>query len=363
LLGLCVAMLSLTSGYWAALAAAALGSALVARADEAVPRWRRLAPALALSLAVAALISIPPLLPYWSAHREQGLVRTTEEARSFASEPASYLATPARLHYGAWSHRFFGARGGAFFPGLCGLALAAAALRAPGWRDARVRMLLAVALAGFVLSLGPRTPAYAALRALFPPMQGLRDPSRFGYLVLLAVALLAPLGLASLRRRSSGRRGTLLACAAIAAVNAEALVAPIQYAPFHGFSPIYTRVADAPAGSVLAEFPLYGASEIYRNAEYVLASTVHWKPLVNGYSGFTPPSFVRRAELLRGFPDDAAFAELQRLGVTHVAVHFARYREPRLTSLRDSLQTLPGLELLETGPSGERLYLLRRTTP
>jgi len=177
------------------------------------------------------------------------------------------------------------------------------------------------------------------------------------------VALLAPLGLAWLRRRIGGTRGMLLACIAIAAVNAEALVAPIQYAPFEGFSPIYTRVAEAKPGSVLAEFPLYAVGEIYRNAEYVLASTVHWKPLVNGYSGFTPASFVKRAELLRGFPDDAALAELQRLGVTHVAVHFARYREPRRTSLRQSLETRPDLELLLTGPSGERLYLLRRTAP
>lgn len=362
-LGLCVALLSLTSGYWAALAAAALGGTVVARADEAVARWRTLVPNLALAVAVSALLAIPPLMPYWRAYSEQGLVRTAEEARSFASEPINYLATPARVHYDAWSRRFFGARGGAFFPGLCALALAAAALREGGLRKAHVRMLLAIAAAGFVLSLGPRTPAYSTLQALFPPMQGLRDPSRFGYLVLLAVALLAPLGLAWLRRRIGGTRGMLLACIAIAAVNAEALVAPIQYAPFEGFSPIYARVAEAKPGSVLAEFPLYGVGEIYRNAEYVLASTVHWKPLVNGYSGFTPASFVRRAELLRGFPDDAALAELQRLGVTHVAVHFARYREPRLTSLRQSLETRPDLELLLTGPSGERLYLLRRTAP
>jgi len=221
-LGVCVALLSLTSGYWAALAAAALGATVVARADEAVARWRSLLPALALALAVAATLSIPPLMPYWRAYSEQGLVRTTEEARSFASEPSNYLATPARVHYEAWSKPFFGARGGAFFPGLGALALAAAALREGGLRNGRVRMLLLIAAAGFVLSLGPRTPAYSALRTLFPPMQGLRDPSRFGYLVLLAVALLAPLGLASLRRRlGGGRRGTLVAGIAIAAVNAD----------------------------------------------------------------------------------------------------------------------------------------------
>ena len=361
-LGGCVALLCLTSGYWAALAAAALAAAALARGPELVAHARALVPALGLSVLVAAFLAVPPLLPYWRAHREQGLARSLHEATSFASEPQNYLATPARVHYDAWSQRFFGARGGAFFPGLTALALAALAFAGGGWRSPKSRMLLAIALAGFVLSLGPRTPAYAVFRALFPPMQGLRDPSRFGYLVLLAVGLLAPFGLAWLRRRFPAR-GTLLAALLIAAVNLEALVAPIQYTPWGGFSPLYARVAAAPAGSVLVEFPFYGPGEIYRNAEYVLASTAHWKPLVNGYSGFTPSAFAGRAERLRGFPDDASLAELRAVGATHVTVHVARYRAPRLLAIEFALHARPELELLETGPSGERLYLVKKAAP
>jgi hypothetical protein len=302
------------------------------------------------------------LLPYWRAHREQGLARTLEEAAAFASTPANYLATPGRLHHSLWSHRFFGASGGAFFPGLAGLALAAAALRDGGWRATRVGMLIAIAGAGVVLSLGPATPAYSLLHAAFPPMKGLRDPSRFGYLPLLSIALLAPIGLAALRRRAGGRAGAL-ALLAIAAVNVEALAAPMRYVAFEGFSPIYARVAEAAPGAVLAEFPFYPAADVYRNAEYVLASTEHWRPLVNGYSGFTPPGFAQRAEILRRFPDEAAFAELHRLGVTHVAVHLARYREPRRVLLAESLDSRSDLERLETGPAGERLYVLKRPAP
>jgi hypothetical protein len=122
-------------------------------------------------------------------------------------------------------------------------------------------------------------------------------------------------------------------------------------------------VAEAAPGAVLAEFPFYPAADVYRNAEYVLASTEHWRPLVNGYSGFTPPGFAQRAEILRRFPDEAAFAELHRLGVTHVAVHLARYREPRRVLLAESLDSRSDLERLETGPAGERLYVLKRPAP
>jgi hypothetical protein len=365
LLGGCVALLSLTSGYWSALAAAALGAALLARPLELVRDWRRVLPALGLSVLVAAALALPPLLPYWRAHREQGLSRSLEEASSFASEPSNYLATPARVHFDAWSQRYFGSRGGAFFPGFTALALALLAGAGHGWRSPRVRMLAAIALVGFLLSLGPRTPAYAALHALFPPMKALRDPSRFGYLVLLSVGLLAPFGLAWLRRRGGrrGARGTLLAALAVAAVNVEALVAPMSYTPFDGLSPIYARVAAAPADSVLAEFPFYGPAEIYRNAEYVLASTAHWRPLVNGYSGFVPAAFAGRAQRLAGFPDDTALAELRSLGVTHVSVHLARYRAPRALALEQSVKARPELELLETGPYGERLYTFRKAAP
>ncbi len=361
-LGASVALATLTSGYWAALAAVALAVSLLARAGDVARNARTLLPRLAFAALFAAALSLPVLLPYWRAHREQGLVRTLDEAAAFSSRPENYLATPARLHYSAWSHRFFGSSGGAFFPGLGGLVLAAAALRQGGLRAPLVRMLLAVAGAGFVLSLGPSTHAYSLLHSLFPPMKGLRDPSRFGYLLLLSVALLAPLGLAALRRRAGGHSGAL-ALAAIAAVNAEALAAPMRYVPFEGFSPIYAKVATAQEGSVLAEFPLYPAAEVYRNAEYVLASTEHWKPLVNGYSGFTPASFVKRAEILRHFPDAAAFVELHRLGVTHVVVHLARYREPRRALVVETLDGRPDLERLGTGPSGERLYLLKREAP
>jgi hypothetical protein len=215
-----------------------------------------------------------------------------------------------------------------------------------------------MAIAGFVLSLGPATPAYGALRALFPPMKTLRDPSRFVYLVLVAVALLAPLGLTALRARLSGARGMLAAIGVVAAVNLETLCAPLDYVRFEGFSPIYRRVAETP-GAVLAEFPFYPAAEVYRNASYVLASTQHWKPLVNGYSGFTPPSFVGRGDLLRRFPDDAAVQELRRLGVTLVTVHFGRYGSARAREVAERLAACADLEPLAAGPGGERLYRLR----
>lgn len=358
-LGLCVAALTVTSGYWAALVVVALALFLLADARDA---WRRRGPVtgrLALGAALSLLLAAPILTPYWKAHREQGLTRTLDEAASFSSAPASYLSTPARLHYATWSQRFYGSRGGSYFPGLAGSCLALLALASrKAWRDSRRRGLVLVAAAGFLLSLGPGTPLYKVLHAVFPPMQGLRDPSRFGHLVLLAVALLAGLGLRALRERLPGRRGSLAAAALVVIANVEALCAPIGYVPFEGFPAVYARLAREEPRAALAELPLYPPAEIYRNAGYVLASTVHWTPLVNGYSGFTPPAFVERAEVLRHFPDEAAIALLHELGVSHVIVHLGRYRPPRAERIATLLAARPDFQLLEAGTDGERLYRL-----
>ena len=53
---------------------------------------------------------------------------------------------------------------------------------------------------------------------------------------------------------------------------------------------------------VLAEVPFYPRQAIFENAEYVLNSTAHWRPLMNGYSGYTPATYVDVRELVLVLP-------------------------------------------------------------
>jgi hypothetical protein len=50
-------------------------------------------------------------------------------------------------------------------------------------------------------------------------------------------------------------------------------------------------------------------------------STHHWQPIVNGYSGFFPRTFMELAEQTRGFPDDRSIEYLKRRGVDLIVVH------------------------------------------
>jgi hypothetical protein len=84
--------------------------------------------------------------------------------------------------------------------------------------------------------------------------------------------------------------------------------------------PVYRAIAALPAEAVLVELP-FGIEDY--ELRYMLASAVHRRPLLNGYSGGYPSSYIQNRavfERLLANPD-RAWARLLTAGVTHVIVH------------------------------------------
>ena len=324
-LGAWVICAALTSGYLAVFVTAALGAALLVRMPSL---WNRRGAGAAWRLAVAAAVTLAVLLGLLHPYLERQVARPlTADAPDIATALTSFLATAARMHYGLWSDAFFSTARQALFPGVVALVLAAAALairtrRAEGARP----LLLAVAAAGVCLSLGPLTPVYEWAYDLFPPVRVLRAPSRFGLLVVFAVAALAGLGLAGLRRRVSPRRGAAVAVGLLALATVENLHAPISYRPVDWTAPIHRALAAVGPGPI-AELPFYSRGEFHRNAWYLLASTNHWRPMVAGFGGSRPPGFDDLVRVAATWPSTLAVARLHALGVPHVIVHGER--DPR----------------------------------
>ena len=356
LLGVLVALQSLTSNYLMVFTVVAVTAAAIVRGPEWVrPAPGRTAALAAVAAGIAAVLVVPFLYPYYVARQEQGLTRTLDEVARYSSTWRDYLTTAGSLHYAWWSHRF--AEGStALFPGVVATALAAAGLlAAPGWRDARIRMAAAIGVAGLALSFGSALPGYALLYRWLPLLQGVRGAARFGFLVLVAVAVLAGFGVAAIHARAGSRRWWPVMVAIIfAAVNAEALRAPMTFRPFTGIPRIYQALKD-PSVAAIAEFPFYTPATILRNAPYVLNATAHWKPMVNGYSGFVPRRYAGIAEGLRDFPDDRSRAELRALGVTHVVVHVDAYGE-QAPAILAALGSAPWLTLVA---SDDRIRVYR----
>ena len=319
-LALWFALEGLTSVYLLVFTSVALVAATLVRPrDWLGKRFLALAPAAVLAIIVAGLILLPFMWPYWQSYRDQGFSRSLEDVAAFSASWQDYLSTPARLQYALWSHLWFS--GTALFPGVVGLALAGVAFACGvALRDPRARMCVALGVAGLVFSFGTQVPGYETLYHAIPAFQAIRAVVRYGYLVIVAVAVVAGFGTNELRRRLPANRQTLFACVVVTLTILDSLVAPIWFARVEGISPIYRTIAGT-ADAVVVEMPFYDAGAGFAHAKYMLNSTLNWKPLVNGYSGFQPPSFYKNAEALRDFPDARSIERLQSLGVTHVFVH------------------------------------------
>jgi hypothetical protein len=100
----------------------------------------------------------------------------------------------------------------------------------------------------------------------------------------------------------------------------EGTSAPLGLSRFESIPDIYAEVPRTP-GTVVVELPFYGTSTSLYHAEYMLNSTRHWQPIVNGNSDFRPQSFYDNVRLLQQFPSDPAIARLRAIGVTHVFVN------------------------------------------
>ncbi len=79
----------------------------------------------------------------------------------------------------------------------------------------------------------------------------------------------------------------------------------------------------------------------------MLNSTTHWMPLVNGFSDYTPKTFLDAADVLGQFPTRESLRHLVRDGVRYAVFHTDRYGQGR-----DALVA----RLQEFAPHLRRLY-------
>jgi hypothetical protein len=218
-------------------------------------------------------------------------------------------------------------------------------------------MLVAIAATGVLLSLGTHTPIYGWVYRAFPPLSGIRAASRFGTLFLMASAALAGLGLWRLRSSVAPRTAAAVTLLALLLVHVEALRAPFAFREFTGIPDLYTALAREPGRVVLVEQPFYRPEIVFMNADYVLHSTAHWRPLMNGYSGHVPASYVEYAREFARFPAAPALDAMRRAGVTHVMVHPARFTHG--DAVMQLCNSSPALERLGSGRNGITLFRLK----
>ena len=78
--------------------------------------------------------------------------------------------------------------------------------------------------------------------------------------------------------------------------------------------------------------------DFHLHTRYMLNSTTHWQPLVNGYSDHTPAEFRTMAVRLASFPSRDAFDALREKRVRYIVIHQKLYDRESLAGVARRLQ-------------------------
>jgi hypothetical protein len=224
----------------------------------------------------------------------------------------------------AWAHRWWAEYltkpSEALFPGILAIVLgvvgAKLALRG-ALRDV-AGFYIGLAIFTLWITFGPAAGLYTLLYYTVPVFSFLRAPSRAGIVVTLClVVLAAPAMVAIMKRRGANVAGAIL----LILVCADLYRAPLRTREAAPLAKAYQELARLPKAPTI-ELPYWseGAS-FHGHAEYMLASTAHWQPLINGYSDHIPQDFRDNAPILATFPSAQAFAVLEPLSARYVVIH------------------------------------------
>lgn len=349
LAGLFFGLSAWACGYQALLAAAILPIPILVLIQR--PAILRTAPA-------GIVVALAFLLPLQWLHK-QALAplhyeRTASETIFFSASLEGAFSTSASNR--VWGGATVNLRSiveGDLFQGVTVMGLAALALLALRSDLGRRRLIFgyaALAVCAWLVALGPEVRLFGL--SLFPgPFSFLREfevfrmirvPARASVFLCLGLSMLAAIGLD--RVRGAGWRVGLLTMALL-----EATVAPLNVVAadrcINAAEPvpaIYLWLKAQPGNDPVVELPILPNDGLFQrprfdDSVYLLWSTTHWKPLMNGYAGTEPQGYGRVRDVMKDFPSGESIALLRSMGVRHVLVHLRGFGPNRRKAIEDRL--------------------------
>jgi len=299
-------------------------------------------------MASSIVLVAPAFAHYLRLQSETGFERSLDDAAMYSAYFRSYLASAAHAHNWLlpiikdWNHEVL-------FPGFLSLVFGAIGIGAiastppapgrtvPGDRETTALYASLVVLS-FWASLGPRAGLYTLLFKTIPVFSLLRAPGRTGIVVALVLAIFSAFGVRTLGRRRAGRASAAIAVACCGAALLELSMIPIAWREAPAISPTYDVLARMPRGAV-AEFPFYEQRiDFHIHTVYMLNSTRHWQPLLNGYSDYIPPDFRELALVLASFPSRESFVAMRRRRTRYIVIHRDLYGAARAPEIEARLQ-------------------------
>jgi hypothetical protein len=325
-LGVTMTATALGCGYYGVFAILMVGCGVLAVATMRLlwtsrPLWT----ALVVAGMTAVVLVAPAFVPYLDLRRHDGFGRSLDEALRYSANWSAYLASAAYAH--GWMLKYLPPWSDVVFPGFTATILGVAGI----WIARRCRRGEVVVLYGglavlaFWASFGPTAYLYSVLYKTLPMFAWLRAPARFGVLVDFALSVLAGAAVSTLLSGLRDRRRASIAAAGIAAFASVELIVPFRMPDVPPVENVYRVLAAAPRGAVIEMPFFYPEVGLFQHSKYMVASTAHWMPLVNGYSDFIPPDFMEHVLTLAPFPSRDSFKLLEPNRVRYAVFHMYGY--------------------------------------
>jgi hypothetical protein len=320
LTGLACAYYGIFAGGMVALGIVMLG---ITRGCWKDPRYWAL---VALAAAVCLGLIAPFFIPYLRMQEATGFARPLDG--SYSANLSAWLISSAWAH--RWWAPYVADASEVLFPGIMaaifGIWGAVTMIRRPKPAAASLQrfspdvawLYITTAVIAFWTTFGPKAGLYTFFYYTIPVFSFLRAPSRTGIVVTLCLVVLAG---PALIRTLNRTRGLAMFAILFALAIADTYRAPLRMRDGPAVPAAYRTLARLPRGPVI-EVPFWSDRLAYhRHAEYMLGSTYHWQPLINGYSDHIPQDFRDAAGPLSGFPSANSFRILEQRGARYAVVH------------------------------------------
>lgn len=303
---------------------------------------------------VTAIITLAIGYPYFRTSKTFSYKRDIRDAIHFANRP-EYLFFPnnkTRLEQLLLNTIYKNDKGPYKYDGYWGLGLILLSLfslfyykRVQKKYKIVLSALFLIALFAFILSLGPafqwagkviKYPfiiplPYAVFYYLVPGFQGFRNSARWEVLTIFIISIIVGIIISSFFKKKSAVYSLLFIIVVSLIVLGE-INFPFTYQPIptlKQFPAVHQYIQNLPQNSKLIYLPIYSWNmQPYSNLEFEreFYSTLHFKTMVNGYSGFSPITWESMAaKTTVSFPDYEGISYLKKIGITHIVINMKEY--------------------------------------
>jgi len=219
-------------------------------------------------------------------------------------------------------------------------------------------VFLWTAIVFFIFSLGPylfindhqthiKLP-YFFIFKLLPPIRFLRGVARYSTVVFLMMAVLASYGLAAFRITNPWHQ-RIMYLVVFSLLVVEFAPQP-RYDRFSDMSKtpeVYQRIKNDPSIEAIVELPIDVGP--FTTTKYEYYGAIHLKPMLNGYSGYEPPTYSLYKNLFKTPINQFSCSVLLKLGITDLLCN-PEYKEPVDTAYASLTMEKDGYRLYKIKP-------------